>query len=96
MANICALTRERPRNTRSKFKFQRHVQDPLHMTDQDELKEKLDRLVSLHRDLDAAITALIEVRPLDQLQIQRLKKRKLQVKDQIQRLNSGLLPDIIA
>ncbi|HIF08534.1 MAG TPA: DUF465 domain-containing protein [Sneathiellales bacterium] len=66
------------------------------MTDQDELKEKLDRLVSLHRDLDAAITALIEVRPLDQLQIQRLKKRKLQVKDQIQRLNSGLLPDIIA
>jgi hypothetical protein len=66
------------------------------MTDQDELKEKLDRLVSLHRDLDAAITALIEVRPFDQLQIQRLKKRKLQVKDQIQRLNSGLLPDIIA
>jgi hypothetical protein len=66
------------------------------MTDQDELKEKLDRLVSLHRDLDTAITALIEVRPLDQLQIQRLKKRKLQVKDQIQRLNSGLLPDIIA
>jgi hypothetical protein len=66
------------------------------MTDQDELKEKLDRLVSLHRDLDAAIAALIEVRPFDQLQIQRLKKRKLHVKDEIQRLNSGLLPDIIA
>ncbi len=66
------------------------------MTDQDELKERLERLVTLHRDLDAAISALVEVRPFDQLQIQRLKKRKLQVKDEIQRLNSGLLPDIIA
>jgi hypothetical protein len=66
------------------------------MTDQDELKERAERLVTLHRDLDAAITALVELRPFDQLQIQRLKKRKLQVKDEIQRLNSGLLPDIIA
>ena len=66
------------------------------MTDQDELREKLDRLVTLHRDLDAAIDALAGVRPVDPLQIQRLKKRKLHVKDAIQRLNSGLLPDIIA
>lgn len=66
------------------------------MTDQGELKEKLERLVTLHRDLDAAISALIEVRPFDQLQIQRLKKRKLHIRDEIQRLNSGLLPDIIA
>ncbi len=66
------------------------------MTNQDELKERLDRLVTLHRNLDGAITAAIELRPFDQLQIQRLKKRKLQVKDQIQWLNSGLLPDIIA
>jgi hypothetical protein len=66
------------------------------MTDQDELKDRVERLVTLHRDLDAAITALVERRPFDQLQIQRLKKRKLRVKDEIQRLNSGLLPDIIA
>lgn len=66
------------------------------MTDQDDLKEQLERLVTLHRDLDAAILALVEVRPFDQLQIQRLKKRKLHVRDEIQRLNSGLLPDIIA
>ena len=66
------------------------------MADQIELREKLERLVTLHRDLDAAISALIEVRPFDQLQIQRLKKRKLQIKDEIQRVNSGLLPDIIA
>lgn len=66
------------------------------MADQEDLKERLERLVTLHRDLDAAIAALVEVRPFDNFQIQRLKKRKLQVKDEIQRLNSGLLPDIIA
>ncbi|NQV22405.1 MAG: DUF465 domain-containing protein [Rhodospirillales bacterium] len=66
------------------------------MADQEDLRERLERLVTLHRDLDAAITALIEARPFDNFQIQRLKKRKLQVKDEIQRLNSGLLPDIIA
>ncbi len=66
------------------------------MADQEDLRERLERLVTLHRDLDAAITALVEVRPFDNFQIQRLKKRKLQVKDEIQRLNSGLLPDIIA
>lgn len=66
------------------------------MADQEDLRERLERLVTLHRDLDAAITALVEARPFDNFQIQRLKKRKLQVKDEIQRLNSGLLPDIIA
>jgi hypothetical protein len=66
------------------------------MSDQDDLKERLERLITLHRDLDSAISALVEVRPFDQLQIQRLKKRKLQVRDEIQRLNSGMLPDIIA
>lgn len=64
--------------------------------DQDDSKERLERLITLHRDLDSAISALEEVRPFDQLQIQRLKKRKLQVRDEIQRLNSGMLPDIIA
>ena len=46
--------------------------------------------------MDDVIDHLIETRPFDQLQIQRLKKRKLSLKDQIIRLESRILPDIIA
>jgi len=59
-------------------------------------REKLETLRVEHRDLDAVIAVLIERVPFDQLQMQRLKKRKLALKDQITRLESGLLPDIIA
>lgn len=58
--------------------------------------QRLDTLVTLHRDLDAAIQALSETRPIDQIQIQRLKKRKLKLKDEIARIRNDLLPDIIA
>ena len=67
------------------------------MTDEEEqsLRVKLAELRQEHRDLDAAIGALTDV-AADQLQMTRLKKRKLQLKDQIARLEDSLLPDIIA
>ncbi len=57
------------------------------------------RLVQLrqeHADLGAAIAALAAAAAADQLQIARLKKRKLQLKDEISRMEDMLLPDIIA
>jgi len=64
--------------------------------DQKSLLAKLDRLKSEHRDLDDVIRRLLDTPPNDQVQIQRLKKRKLAIKDQINRLENDLLPDIIA
>ena len=64
--------------------------------DNDTLQRKLVGLKSEHRDLDLVIAEISEARPTDQLLIQRLKKRKLGLKDQIARLESQLLPDIIA
>ena len=61
-----------------------------------EMRVKLEELRSEHRDLDDVIQRLAETSPFNQLQIQRLKKRKLALKDQIIRLESKLLPDIIA
>jgi hypothetical protein len=68
------------------------------MTDEEEqaLRVKLAQLMEEHRDLDTAIAAMAAASARDQLQLTRLKKRKLQLKDQIQRLEDALLPDIIA
>jgi hypothetical protein len=66
------------------------------MNEQEILKEKLAALRVEHRDLDDVIARLVERAPYDQLQLQRLKKRKLALKDQITILESRLLPDIIA
>ena len=60
------------------------------------IQAKLEGLRMEHRDLDDVIDRLIEKPPFDQLQLQRLKKRKLGLKDQILRLESQLIPDIIA
>jgi hypothetical protein len=60
------------------------------------MKRRLLELRSEHRDLDAAIAALEAAGPLNGLQVQRLKKRKLSLRDQIMRLENLLLPDIIA
>lgn len=49
-----------------------------------------------HRDLDAAITSLTERGASDQLQLARLKKRKLRLRDEISALEDALIPDIIA
>jgi hypothetical protein len=61
-----------------------------------ELQTRLNLLRLDHRDLDAAISALIEAGSSDQLQIARLKKRKLGLKDEILAIESRLIPDIIA
>jgi hypothetical protein len=66
------------------------------MSEEDVLRRKLDELKTEHRDLDDVIARIAETRPFDQLQIQRLKKRKLMLKDQISKIESELLPDIIA
>jgi hypothetical protein len=61
-----------------------------------ELRQLLARLVAEHRDLDAEIVALESQAHADQLQIKRLKKRKLALKDRITVVEDQLLPDIIA
>ncbi len=66
------------------------------MTKRTELEKILIELRTEHRDLDEAITALSGSRPLDSLKVQRLKKRKLGLKDRIVRLEGQLYPDIIA
>lgn len=64
--------------------------------DQEAVRQKLAELQSEHRDLDDVIARIIEEGPFDQLQVQRLKKRKLLLKDQMLQLENQLLPDIIA
>ena len=64
--------------------------------DQSRLKKKLNELVSQHSELDDAIERINEKIPFDQVKLQRLKKRKLVLKDEIKKLNSQILPDIIA
>jgi hypothetical protein len=68
------------------------------MTDEEEreLRAILARLMQEHRDLDAAIEALQNAPGRDLLQIQRLKKRKLQLRDRITFIEDQLTPDIIA
>jgi hypothetical protein len=61
-----------------------------------ELRAQLARLQQEHRDLDAAIIALQGSPGADVLQVQRLKKRKLQLKDRISFIEDQLTPDIIA
>ncbi|QMW24615.1 YdcH family protein [Sandaracinobacteroides saxicola] len=64
--------------------------------DDDEIRERLNRLREEHRDLDMAIGALSGVTGTDQLQLARLKKRKLRLRDEIAFLEDQLIPDIIA
>jgi len=64
--------------------------------DVEALKARLEALKTEHRDLDEVISRLAEKAPFDQLQLQRLKKRKLVLKDLILKIESQLLPDIIA
>lgn len=63
---------------------------------EEELKKRLEMLRIEHRDLDAAIDALSAAGASDQLQMARLKKRKLKLKDQIAMIEDYLIPDIIA
>ena len=64
--------------------------------DTSEIEQKLTELRAAHRALDARIEQLISQGFPDQLEVQRLKKQKLALKDRIARLESARLPDIIA
>ena len=64
--------------------------------EEETLRAELARLRQDHRDLDAAIGALVETGRADHLQLQRLKKQKLSLKDRISQIEDKLLPDIIA
>lgn len=61
-----------------------------------EIRERIAALISEHRDLDDMIARVSERAPYDQLQMQRMKKRKLAIKDQLSRLENMLIDDIIA
>ena len=64
--------------------------------DNEELEQRLEELRTQHRDLDEAIDAMIEMGKQDMIQVQRLKKQKLGLKDRISKIENVLLPDIIA
>jgi hypothetical protein len=64
--------------------------------DERELREQLARLQQEHRDLDAAIAALAMSPGSDVIQVQRLKKRKLVLRDKIRQIEDQITPDIIA
>jgi len=64
--------------------------------DEDAIREQLSALMEEHRDLDDAITAVQRAGTFDLLQVQRMKKRKLLLKDEIAKLRNILVPDIIA
>jgi hypothetical protein len=61
-----------------------------------EIERRLDTLRTEHRDLDMAIDALVRTGSADQLQLARLKRRKLRLRDEISQLEDELVPDIIA
>ena len=62
----------------------------------EDVRRQLAELKTEHRDLDDVISRVSEELPIDQLRLQRLKKRKLALKDEISRLENALIPDIIA
>ncbi|MEZ5773519.1 MAG: DUF465 domain-containing protein [Hyphomicrobiaceae bacterium] len=66
------------------------------LSDDRQIRERMAALRQQHRDLDDAIAALETAGSADLLQIKRLKKQKLKLKDEIQLLEDKLLPDIIA
>ena len=64
--------------------------------DSEDVMRRIELLKQEHRDLDSAIVALAESGATDQLQLARLKKRKLLLRDEVSVLEDSLVPDIIA
>lgn len=62
----------------------------------DDLKHKLNKLKEEHRTLDAEIVHIMTTPVYDQVAVQRLKKRKLHLKDEMRKLKAKMIPDIIA
>jgi hypothetical protein len=71
-------------------------QDELSDEQRSAMQRHIERLREEHRDLDAAIDALMQSGQPDRLQVQRLKKRKLHLRDRLTQLEDELTPDIIA
>ena len=63
---------------------------------QNKIKAKINELRKLHSELDIEISKILKVIPVDQVMLQRIKKKKLKLKDEISKLSSHILPDIIA
>jgi len=70
--------------------------DAMTRDEERELARELEQLKQEHRDLDSAIDALLAASGHDRIQVQRLKKRKLQLRDRIGAIEDQLFPDIIA
>lgn len=66
------------------------------LVSREDIMRRLELLRVEHRDLDAAIAALVDGGVGDQMQVARLKKRKLRLRDEIVALEDALVPDIIA
>jgi len=66
------------------------------LEEEEDLQKMLEELKTEHRDLDIIIQQLADATPIDFLRLQRLKKRKLFLKDSISKIESMLVPDIIA
>lgn len=66
------------------------------MEDEDDLRAKIEDLKRQHRDLDERITEIMNGQAVNMILLQQLKKAKLRIKDEMNRLESLLLPDIIA
>lgn len=66
------------------------------MSDEEQIETRIIELETEHRDLDTAIKRMAEGVYVDQIQLKRLKKKKLQLKDTIARLRSSLIPDFTA
>jgi hypothetical protein len=64
--------------------------------EQNKIKAKINELRKIHSELDIEISKIVKVIPLDQVMLQRIKKKKLKLKDEISKLSSHILPDIIA
>ena len=64
--------------------------------EQNKIKAKINELRKLHSELDIEISKIVKVTPVDQVMLQRIKKKKLKLKDEISKLSSHILPDIIA
>ena len=64
--------------------------------EQNKIKAKINELRRLHSELDIEISKIVKVIPVDQVMFQRIKKKKLKLKDEISKLSSHILPDIIA
>jgi hypothetical protein len=85
-----------PAEARAKRADQSATKAAMTAEEERELRAQLARLQQEHRDLDAAIAALQESLGSDLIQVQRLKKRKLHLRDRITFIEDQLTPDIIA